>query len=282
MADASLADLGGWIGRSRTVEDEITRPALRRIAALLDRDDVFVQGAALPPHWYAAFFPDIVPQRGLGADGHPERGDFLPPVPLPRRMLAGRRVRFVDTLRVGDIAEKRSEIVSITPKSGRSGNLVFVTVRHTISVDGVVVITEDQDVVYREAVAGSIAPPSERAPVPPPAWSDVVTPTTALLFRYSSVTFNTHRIHYDADYARAVEGYPGLVVNGGLTLLLLLETAIHQLGATPSALEVRNARPLFVANPVTLAGTEITGGRALAWAADASGMLAVSAALSFA
>jgi 3-methylfumaryl-CoA hydratase len=271
--------LQDWIGRSRSQQDEITRPALLRIAALLDREMVFAAGEPIPPHWYAMFFPEIARQSALGPDGHPRRGDFLPPVALPRRMFAGRRVRFHAPLRVGDVAEKRSEIIAITPKTGRSGAMVFVTIGHRISVGGTLCVTEDQDVVYREAaVPGAAPPPPTLAPptlAPDAAWQQQVMPSPTLLFRYSAVTWNTHRIHYDADYARGEEGYPALVVHGGLTLLLLLEAAIREHGRAPAALSVRNLRPLFANAPVTLAGD----GARTAWAADPGGALAVMAEL---
>ena len=264
-----------WIGRARTSEDEITRPALRRIAALLNQPDAaFAMGSALPAHWYAMFFPEIAPQAELGPDGHPRKGDFLPPIALPRRMFAGRRVRFHADLRVGDVAEKRSEIVAITPKQGRSGAMVFVTLRHTIRARGQDCVTEEQDVVYRAAPAPE-APPASPTPAPAEAaWRDTLVPSPVLLFRYSAITFNGHRIHYDADYARGQEAYPACVVNGGLTLLLLLEAAIRQGGWQPSGYAVRNMRPLFVGHELTLAGTGTQ-----AWAADADGNLCVSAAL---
>jgi 3-methylfumaryl-CoA hydratase len=272
-----MDDFSAMIGRTRSQEDDITRPALRRIAALLDIGNPdFPTGAALPPHWYAMFFPEIAPQSGLGVDGHPAKGDFLPPIPLPRRMFAGRRVTFHGALRVGDTATKTSEIVAITPKTGRSGAMVFVTMRHTIAVAGVAVVVEDQDVVYRDAAVAGAAP---AAPTPAPEgamWSEQVTPGPVLLFRYSAITFNGHRIHYDADYTRSEEAYPGLVVNGGLTLLLLVEAAIRHLGRLPTGIAVRNVRPLFAGLPITFAGTG-----SAAWAADAAGALAVSAELAF-
>ena len=269
-----MDDLQAWIGRTIEQEDEITRPALRRIAAMLDLDRKFPMGEPIPPHWYAMFFPEIAPQSQIGEDGHPRRGDFLPPVALPRRMFAGRRMRFPGHLRVGDIATKHSEVISITPKRGRTGKMVFVTIRHTVKVAGAPVITDEQDVVYREAPSPG-TPPPEPTPVPAdPAWSEHVVPSTVLLFRYSAVTYNGHRIHYDGDYVRGTEGYPGLVVNGGLTLLLLFEAAIRNLGRTPRGIAVRNVRPLYCGNRITLAGSTTA-----AWATDDNGSLAVSAEL---
>ena len=263
-----MDNFASWIGCSREAEDEITRPALARIAAMLGDPRRFAPGDTVPAHWYAMFFPELAPPAGLGPDGHPAKGEFLPPVPLPRRMFAGRRVVLAGVLRAGDAAVKRSTITAITPKQGRSGAMVFVTLRHEIAVRGVVVVAEEQDVVYREAMGGGGGGSGE--PAPGAAWREEFTPDPVLLFRYSAITFNGHRIHYDADYVRTVEGYPGLVVNGGLTLLLLLEAAGRALGGVPARYAARNHRPFFAGAPVTLAGD-----RDGAWAADASGRLAV-------
>lgn len=266
-----MHEFASWIGRSREAEDEITRPALARIGAMLDDPRRFAPGEAVPTHWYAMFFPDLAPQAGLGPDGHPAKGEFLPPVALPRRMFAGRRVALLDTLRVGDAATKRSTITAITPKQGRSGAMVFVTLRHEVTVRGAVVVTEEQDVVYREAAtAGGGSAGGEGEPAPAGTWREAFTPDPVLLFRYSAITFNGHRVHYDADYVRDVEHYPGLVVNGGLSLLMLLEAAGRALGGVPTRYGARNHRPLFAGAPVTLAGDA-----AGAWAADAAGRLAV-------
>jgi 3-methylfumaryl-CoA hydratase len=266
-----MDEFAAWIGRSREAEDEITRPALARIAAMLGDPRRFAPGDPVPAHWYAMFFPELAPPAGLGPDGHPAKGEFLPPVPLPRRMFAGRRVALLGMLRAGDAAVKRSTIAAIAPKQGRSGAMIFVTLRHEIAVRGEVVVREEQDVVYREASGSGGSGEGEVAPAG--AWRGEFTPDPVLLFRYSAITFNGHRIHYDADYVRAVEGYPGLVVNGGLTLLMLLEAAGRALGAVPARYAARNHRPLFAGSPVLLAGD--TQG---AWAADAAGRLAVRVA----
>jgi 3-methylfumaryl-CoA hydratase len=269
-----MDEFTAWIGRSREAEDEITCPALARIAAMLGDPRRFAPGDRVPAHWYAMFFPELAPPSGLGPDGHPAKGEFLPPVPLPRRMFAGRRVALLGTLRAGDAAVKRSTITGITPKQGRSGALVFVALRHEILVRGEAVVTEEQDVVYREAGGnGGAGGGGEGEAVPGGTWQAEFTPDPVLLFRYSAITFNGHRIHYDADYVRDVEGYPGLVVNGGLTLLMLLEAAGGALGGVPTRYSARNHRPLFVGSKVTL-----TGDAEGAWAVDAAGRLAVRAA----
>lgn len=267
-----------WIGRAREVTDEMTAPAARRLAATLDRDPPPLHpGAFVPNHWLAILFDDAQPTARLGPDGHPAKGEFLPPVPLPRRMLAGRRLEYRAPLRIGEALTRRSEIAAITPKTGRTGQLVFVTVRHTVAGPAGVVATEEQDIAYREAASGA-AKPEAPAPMPEAAWREPFTPDTVILFRYSALTFNGHRIHYDADYTRAVEGYPGLVVNGGLTTLMLLEAALRHAppGAEVRSAEVRTLRPLTCGQPATFAGTAPdTEGAQTLWAEDETGATAL-------
>ncbi|PZW42134.1 3-methylfumaryl-CoA hydratase [Humitalea rosea] len=276
-----MNDMQGWIGRSRVVTDSFTAPAVRRIRALLDLPPDPVPDS-LPAHWQAMFFPDIAPQSGLGPDGHPRKGEFLPPIPLPRRMFAGRRARFLAPLPLGAEATRTTTIAAITEKTGRTGPMVFVTLRHDIAAEGVLLVSEEQDVVYREAVAPGAASATAAAQAPPAsaAWSDVATPDQVMLFRYSAITFNGHRIHYDADYVRGEEGYPALVVNGGLTHLLLAEAAARR-GGPLAAFGARNMRPLFCGRAVTLAGDGDTGAIRL-WAVDDAGGLAVDATAEFA
>jgi 3-methylfumaryl-CoA hydratase len=256
----------------------MTRPAALRTAALLDLpDDGLVEGAALPQGWYALLFGALAPQAQIGPDGHPRKGDFLPPVALPRRMFAGRRATFHAPLRIGDHVERVSEIAKIEPKQGRSGRMIFVTVIHRISARGTMLVTEEQDIVYREESKGAAAP---AAPQPPPgkaAWSRTVVPDPVMVFRYSALTFNGHRIHYDADYTRTIEGYPERVVNGGLTTLLLLELARAKLDRKLATVATRNLRPLFVDRPITLCGAPSDGGKLALWVTDADGAMALSA-----
>jgi 3-methylfumaryl-CoA hydratase len=271
-------DLTSWIGRSKELTDEIAPNQARRAMALLGLPGE--PPALLPPHWASLYFPEIAPQGELGDDGHPRKGDFLPPVPLPRRMFAGRRVRFAGgALRLGATATKRSEIAAVTEKTGRSGPMVFVTIRHTVRCDGADVLVEDQDVVYRQGAAAN--PVTAPAPAPAAsAWSEAVTPDAVMLFRYSAITFNGHRIHYDADYARSVEGYPALVMNGGLTTLLLLQAALrHGGGRALAGFEARAVRPLFAGRAITLGAAAADGARQAVWAADADGALAFSVML---
>jgi len=275
-----MEDLSAWVGRAREVADEMTAPAARRLAAMLDRPGPALDhGAGVPVHWATILFDDAQLQSQLGVDGHPRKGDFLPPVPLPRRMLAGRRIVYSGALRIGDALVRRSEITAITPKQGRSGALVFVTLRHSVTGPDGPVMTEDQDIAYREAPQHGATPAVEPTPTPPDAaWSVNFAPDSVLLFRYSALTFNGHRIHYDADYARAAEGYPALVVNGGLSSLMLLEAALRHAppGAQVLQAEVRTMAPLHCGRPARLRGTlpDETGHRTL-WVENEAGLMAL-------
>ncbi len=276
-----MMDLAEWVGRTRDVADEISAPAARRMAAMLDRaPPELAQGSAVPSHWLAILFDDAQPQSRLGADGHPEKGDFLPPVPLPRRMLAGRRMTYVSPLRIGDALVRQSQIAAITPKEGRTGKLCFVTVRHTNTGGAGVVAVEEQDIAYREASRAEAAPAKPEAAVPKPdaAWRMPFLPDAVLLFRYSALCFNGHRIHYDAAYARDVEGYPGLVVNGGLTTTMLMEAALKQApaGAEFRTADIRTLRPLTCGRAAMLCGTAPDAdGNSLLWAEDETGAMAL-------
>lgn len=212
MQQADLARLSEWIGQRESDIDYITIPSVLRLAATLDRDDPRPRnGDPLPIGWHSILFPRVVRQSQIGPDGHPERGDFLPPVPLPRRMFAGKRIRFEGELRVGDEVRRESVIQSVTPKQGKSGQMVFVTVRTEMSTGRGVAVVEEQDIVYREEPDPNAPKPPAAAQAAPgtPVWRKVVTPDPVMLFRYSALTFNGHRIHYDQPYVTGEEGYPG-------------------------------------------------------------------------
>jgi 3-methylfumaryl-CoA hydratase len=272
-----------WIGREETAHDEVTAPAVRRLAALLDlAPDPYRRGTAIPGPWYVVLFGPEARQSTLGPDGHPAKGQFLPPVPLPRRMFAGRRVWFHAPLAIGDEVSRVSRIQAITPKQGRSGAMCFVTVRHEIAGPRGLAVVEEQDLVYREA---SPAAPAKReaAPVPPePEWTRPVTPDPTIVFRYSAITFNAHRIHYDLPYTREKEGYPDLVVNGGLTTSLLWELATSRTGMAIRSSASRNMKALFVGRAATLCGRRADGSKVRVWALDADGDLALDAELEMA
>jgi 3-methylfumaryl-CoA hydratase len=245
-----------WIGRTEESEELIAPgPALAAAAMLDNTSTQLVTGSALPPLWHWFFFVSRAPQSELGPDGHSRRGGFMPPFDLPRRMFAGARLRFERPLSIGKTAHRRSTIRDISEKSGRTGRLAFVTVSHEIAQEGAICLEEEQDIVYREA-GTRVAAPQARELSPPPAdsWSRIVAPEPTLLFRFSALTFNAHRIHYDRDYATTKEGYPGLVVHGPLVAVLLMELARFHSPQPVSAFEFRGVAPLFDLAPFRLLG----------------------------
>jgi len=265
-------NLQDWVGREMRSEDMLDTRQARLMRSILPGPPLG-PGAALPPLWHWLYFNEGAPLDALGRDGHPARGGFLPPVPLPRRMWAGGRLEFPGDLRVGEQAVRTSRILAVTEKTGASGPLCFVTVEHRFTVAGALRLREEHDIVYRADPA-----PGAPAPVPPAApegagASETVTPSEVMLFRYSALTFNGHRIHYDRDYCREVEGYPGLVFHGPLTGTLLADLAARRLGPL-ARFSFRAISPLYDTAPFTLqAGT---GGAF--WAATPEGRLAMRAA----
>jgi 3-methylfumaryl-CoA hydratase len=252
--NASYSD---WIGRTEEAEEFIALAPVQAALALLDDTTrEFTEGSALPQLWHWFFFLPRVPQSQLGPDGHPHRGGFMPPIELPRRMFAGARVRFLWPLVIGERARRRSVIRAVSEKAGRTGKLAFVTVCHQIEQDDRICIEEEQDIVYREAGARVAAPEvKELAPVPAGSWSRVITPDPTLLFRFSALTFNAHRFHYDRDYATVEEGYPGLVVHGQLTAVFLMELVRSHSPRPLISFAFRGLAPLFDLAPFRLVGS---------------------------
>lgn len=274
--------LRSWIGRSRTETDILHPKPCQLMAATLGWDTPpFQEGDPLPPAWHWLYFLDARPPAELGRDGHAALGAFLPPVTLPRRMWAGGRFRFSAPLILGEAVRKKSTIQDVNLKSGRSGDLCFVTVRHDLYRGDELCLSEDHDIVYRNDPS-----PGTEAPLPPlpeaeAEHTETVTPNPVLLFRYSALTFNGHRIHYDVDYCRDVEGYPGLVFHGPLTATLLLDLARrHGDSRTLKDFSYRAISPLFDTAPFTLALRRIQGGFSL-WAINAEGRLAMTAKVEF-
>ena len=266
-----MAELQQWIGRQETLTDVVTRAPVRALAATLDRDHPDPQpGDPLPPLWHWLYFLPTYTQSDLGVDGHAKRGGFLPPIPLPRRMWGGGRFEFKRPLRIGETVQRISRIVDVKHKEGRTGPLVFVVVRHEIG-DAIV---EEHDIVYRGEGSAPQDPP--QAPVEA-AWERVIHPDDVLLFRYSALTFNGHRIHYDRRYVTQVEGYPGLVVHGPLIATLLLDLLQQHLpAAMVERFSFRAVSPLFDVAPFAVCGRP-EGKSVKLWAKSTTGGLAMEA-----
>lgn len=274
------ANLHEWVGRTMTVADSLRPQPARFMQATLDREPTLSSGDALPPLWHWLYFLEAKRASELGRDAHPKRGGFLPPVALPRRMWAGGRFDFHRPLILGRDVEKRSTIKAITQKEGRTGKLCFVTVEHAIFQDGALALTEEHDIVYREDPAPGTPQPIPVAAPGNPEFSRIVTPTEVALFRYSALTFNGHRIHYDVDYARDVEGYAGLVFHGPLTATLLIDLACDETGKPPKTFAFRGLAPIAGLAPFRVEGRRSEDGIAL-WAKRDDGALAMTATASF-
>lgn len=281
-----MPDLGsyldGWEPAPRTVRDPLPPGPAAALAALLDLAEPRPAGGdPLPPLWHWLYFLHWPPQRELGADGHPSAGDFLPPIPDRSRMFAGGRLRLAGALRLGQGAERTSTLAGAVVKQGRTGELLFVTVRHELRQDGEVRVVDEQDLVYRSGVrAGSAPRPGGQPPHPfQPAsrmpWRSPFEADSTVLFRFSALTANAHRIHYDAPYAREVEGYPGIVVHGPLLAILMLELPRrHRPAARIAEVGYRLRRPVVAGQPVLVAGLPDDRGARLGVVAADGGLCA--------
>lgn len=254
-----IATLQSWIGRTQVVIDTVTPwPAQALAGALGQEPDDFVLRAELPPLWLWIYFSATTRAKDTGPDGHSARGNFLPPVALPRRMWAGSRVSFGGPVKIGDELTKVSTIAKVQAKTGCSGEMVFVTVRHAYSRGGAEVMNEEQDIVYTEVPEAYV--PVEPLPAEPQDWQEAAAIDPVLLFRFSALTYNSHRIHYDKTYARGVEKYPELVVHGPLQAILMMEAARRwQPGKRPASYAFRGVRPLFVSDAATVCGRNTLG-----------------------
>lgn len=268
-------DFSAWVGRTETVHDILTPERSRAL------DEALGQAGGAPKavlpllhHWL--YFWNVQPPEALGTDGHPARGGFLPPVPLPRRMWAGGRLSFQRPLSFGAQIARTSTILKVESKSGRSGHLVFVTVRHEVSDGDGLAITEEQDIVYREAATAAAPTPVPLTQPPVAAWRRTLSPDPVLLFRYSALTMNGHRIHYDQPYAHDEENYPGLVVHGPLQATLLIGLAATRLAAPITGFEFRGQAPAFDGSPLHVCGDPTdTGARLWTQQGEAPAMSAV-------
>jgi 3-methylfumaryl-CoA hydratase len=281
MSEVDLDHLRTWVGRERTLTDILTPFPARALAATLDRTELPVAGDALSPGWHWLYFLHTPRASDTGPDGHPNLNSaadtFLPPTPLRRRMWAAGTLQIERPLYLGREASRRSEIRDVQAKVGRSGPLVFITLDHELRQDGVLCIREEQNLVYRE-MPDDAAPLSSGEQASHNAdWSVAVVPDPVLLFRYSALTFNGHRIHYDRSYAVGQEFYPALVVQGPLLATMLLELVRVQLpGAVVREFRFRAVRPSFDTHPFTLNGTR-SGNNVELWTADEDRQLCVTA-----
>ena len=280
VTDIDLEYLRGWIGRTEARDDVVTAAPAAALSATLDRDDPSLRpGDPLPLLWHWLYLVPRHRQSELGVDGHARRGGFLPPVSLPRRMYAGGAVEVHGSLRIGDAISCVSRIVDVSRKEGRTGVLVFVTVRHDITARGAPALTEQQDLVYRANPSpGDPAPPVQHASREA-AWTREIHPDEVLLFRYSALTFNGYRPHYDRRFAADVQGYPGLVVHAPLIATLLADLVRRHLpDAIVSSFTFRAVGALFDGAPFLVCGTPGADGQSVQlWAQDSSGALAMQA-----
>ena len=278
--EIDITNLRKWIGKAELATDQITPTPMAALAATLDIQAASPPlGAPVPPLWHWLYFLEIHRQSELSEDGHARLGGFLPPVPLPRRMWAGGHLQFHGGLQVGETYKRTSRIADVQLKQGRTGNLVFVTLHHEIGNEKGIALTEQQDLVYREN-----AKPGEPAPTPQPApkesaWERTVFTDDVLLFRYSALTFNGHRIHYDRRFAMETEAYPGLVVHGPLVATLLVELLRRNMPAAKiTRFAFRSVSPLFDLTSFVLRGKPETGGKTVSlWAAGRDDALAMTA-----
>jgi 3-methylfumaryl-CoA hydratase len=257
-------DFSAWVGKQEHLTDVLEPARSNALRAALGETEALAAGAELPllHHWL--YFWNVQPPTALGVDGHPAKGGFLPPVSLPRRMWAGGRLKFHAPLVLGETVTKTSTILKVEAKSGKSGNLVFVTVEHTLTGAQGLAVTEEQDIVYREpAAAGSIAAPQDGSEAPAAAWRREVDPDPVLLFRYSALTMNGHRIHYDRPYAMDEEAYPALVVHGPLQATLLADLAVRNRPERISTFDFRGMSPAFDGVTLHVCGEATDAGASL-------------------
>ena len=263
-----------WIGKTEQVTDILNPYPANALAATLDLPMRFELQQPLPKLWHWLYFLNLVPSKQLGIDGHIARGGFLPPISLPRRMWAGGRLTFDQPMRIGDQICRHSEIAAVNHKAGKTGDLIFVTLKHTYLRGDDALLTEEQELVYREAVSANSAP---TLAVPDSVHARTIIPDPVMLFRYSALTFNSHRIHFDRTYATNVEGYPGLVVHGPLIATLLMQLiSSHEPHADIKSFSFRAVRPLFDISPFKVY-LKTEQSHYQLWAADELGALAMTA-----
>jgi 3-methylfumaryl-CoA hydratase len=282
MTELDVDHLRFWIGKQETLHDQVTRFPIAALSATLDRDDPApAPGDPLAPLWHWLYFLPTARQSVLGLDGHPARGGFLPPVPLPRRMWAGGRFTFHQPLRVDEAITRVSTVQDVTVKHGRNGALCFVLVRHEVSGGSGLALVEEHDIVYRDLPQSGEVPATPRPARTDGTWQRDIQPSDPLLFRYSALTFNSHRIHYDRRYVTETEGYPGLIVHGPLIATLLIDLLRRNTAQAIASFRFRAVSPLFDIAPFSVHGAPDGRGGVALWARDATGHLAMEAEAGF-
>ncbi len=269
-----------WINKTTEVEDTIRLQPANFMEATLNRPPKLKEGDNLPPLWHWIYFLEAKPESDLGRDAHPKKGDFLPPIQLPRRMWAGGRFTFCNDLVIGEKAKKITTIRKIVEKEGSAGPLCFITLEHKIYSKEEVSIIEEQDLVYLQDQQGSKSLPLAQNNLERPDFSQEIHPSEILLFRYSALTFNGHRIHYDLDYARNVEGYDGLVFHGPLTATLLLDLALKEKNQPIKKYSFRGTAPLSNLDCFWIEG-KYKDDSAILWARRKDGVVAMKAKAEF-
>ncbi len=281
VSPEELTYLKGWLNKTESLSDEITVKPVEAMIATLDRDDLGPKkGDRLPPLWHWLYFFSHQQQSLLGPDGHPKRGGFLPPVQLPRRMWAGGRLNWQpdNPILLGEELQRDSKILSITHKTGRTGDLLFVTLKHEMHNTRGLALSEEHDIVYRAAPMPTDTPPAPQVSESAATWQREVVPDDVFLFRYSALTFNGHRIHYDRKYVTQVEGYPGLIVHGPLIATLLVDLVRrHAHNQFIKAFQFKAIRPTFDLTPFRVNGTPSDDGKSVkVWSQDHDGFLTMS------
>ncbi len=286
MSPEILSSLQTWVGRAESITDQISMAPLRGLSATLDRNDPEPKlGDALPPLWHWLYFLPHTRQSDIGPDGHAAKGGFLPPVPLPRRMWAGSRFEWHSPICVGDTLQRTSTVQSVQHKVGKSGDLVFVKVLHALRNGSQLCLSEEHDIVYKSAPLENevAAQPISAAKLLAPhleLWQRQIVPDDVLLFRYSALTFNGHRIHYDRAYVTEQEGYPGLVVHGPLIATLLVDLLRRNTDRTLKKFEFKAVRPSFECadgRAITLMAQAQDQSNVNLWAQDHEGYLTMQA-----
>jgi 3-methylfumaryl-CoA hydratase len=280
----SLERFKSYVGKSETATDVVTASAMVKFAATLGLDDPPLhKGAAIPPGWYGAFFPASHRPDRMRTDGQASGGGIAPPIPLPRRRIGGTRVMFHQPLKIGDEIKRVTEIADVQVDDGPSGAMVTVIERNSISNGQGLAVVEERDLVMLSEARAEAAPAKPPSAPAEAAWKQVVEPNPPLLFRFSAIRFNSHRIHYDRDYVTKVEKLPGLVVQSSLVSQLMVEMCRREVpGRQLSQFDFKSWRQIYDTGKFSIAGNPPQDGRgAELWAIDSEGRVAMTATAKF-